>query len=73
MGALFEIKDVLPIIKAKGEEVALVVSHSWAMAPAKMILLGESFDTPPQDFGYLEGFIVHEDMSVKPFSGTKSI
>lgn len=89
VGALFEIKDVLPIVKAKGEElvsliknildklpgeeVALVVSHSWTMAPAKKLLLKESFDTPPDDPKYLEGYTVSEDMSVKPFTLAKSI
>ncbi len=83
VGALFDIKDVRPIVKAKGEELvalikdtllklpeggnALIISHSWTMAPAKKILLNESFDSPPEDFKFIEGFIVDSDYRITNF------
>ena len=83
VGALFEMKETLPLVKKKGEEcvsliqdifhklpadgMALLVSHSWTMASVKKILLKESFDSAPKDFPYVGGYIINEDLSVGAF------
>lgn len=83
VGALFDIKEVRPVVKAKGQELvnlikdtfqklsdgqsAVIITHSWTMAPAKKIICKESFDTPPNDYGFVEGFIVDDSFHVTAF------